>query len=351
MLAIIEQWDAQAGCYMDNTEKFLLLLISKLVLDVLVFYFCCQKRYTFFLNMCSLSILLLDFLVVFLIATVWLLGPDKSLFSPCFILANASATYGALPLPMMLLGSIDYCLGDASLYNQSSFSKLVRNTVLSLLVLILAVIGTFGPVKAQMIKLDDDIRTSVVVCKLDGSSVITYFVWGVFLAVICALLPFFSKIPCWMKEAYRISEAREEQEKRRSDLLFTQTNCMDTKHSEENYLEETDQQRPPLWLSLTLSFGFFWMPYLTVSVACLLIGFAVPAYLTVNIIWLECANSLLLGLVFWVKSKTLGPYSHLPDHVGSWHIFWHLSKGTQRQQNPMGVYDPSKEKKSTLLWV
>ncbi|KAM6981956.1 LOW QUALITY PROTEIN: putative G-protein coupled receptor 160 [Tautogolabrus adspersus] len=350
MLAVMEQWEGNTGCHDDKTAKYLLLMTLKLGLDASVFCLCCQKLYKFFLNMCSLSLVLFDLLLVIFMATVWILGTEKSPVSPCFVLANASAAYGAVPLPMMFIGFLDYYFQDSSLCNQRSFCKLVRNAILTLLVWILAVTYTFGHVQSELIELDYVTKTVVLVCKVDMSTVTTYFVWGLFMAVICTMLPFSSMIPCWVKEANRISEAREEQEKKRSDL-FTSTNCIEKKNCEKNYLEDTNWSRPPLWFSLTLGFGLFWLPYLAVSVTCLLLGMGIPGYLSVNILWLECANSLLVGLFFWAKSKIQGPYSQLPENVCSWHVFWQLSKGPQWQQNSMAVFIPLKKKKDTLLWV
>uniref|UniRef100_UPI0037E79E17 probable G-protein coupled receptor 160 n=1 Tax=Semicossyphus pulcher TaxID=241346 RepID=UPI0037E79E17 len=351
MLAIMERWEVGTGCHTDNTEKYLLLMIGKLGLDALVFHLCCQKLYTFFLNMCSLSIVLVDFLFVFLMATVWFLGPEKSPVSPCFLLANASATYGILPLPIMFLGLFNYCFEDANLGNQSTFCKLLRNAIWTLLVWLIAITYSLHPVKAELMESHDATSSKAVICKVDESTLITIFILVLFIAVINSMLPFWSMIPRWIKEANRLSEAREEQEKERSDLLFTWDKCKETKSSEQNYLEETSWSRPPLWISLTLGFGLFWMPYLAVSVACLLFGFEVPAYITVNVLWLECTNSLLVGLVFLVNSKMQGPYSRLPEDVCSWHVFWHLSKGTEKQKNSMAMFNPTKEKKKTLLYV
>ncbi|XP_044066420.1 probable G-protein coupled receptor 160 [Siniperca chuatsi] len=317
----------------------------------MVLYLCCRKLCTSFLSMCSLSIILADLVMTLLITMVWFLGAERSVVSPCFLLAHASATYGALPLPMMCLGLMDYCLEDAYLCNQSTFCKFLRNAFLTLLVWMLAVIYSFGDVKAELMELDYMSGIRVLVCEVEESTLITYFILGLFTAVICTMLPFWSRIPQLVKEADRLSEMREEQENQRSDLLFISTNYGDTKNSEENYLEETISPRPPLWFSLTLGFGMVWMPYLTLSVACLVFGFGVPAYITVNLLWLECTNSLLVGVVFWVKSKTLGPYSHLPENVCLWHIYWHLSKGTQQQQLPIAVFNPSKGKKNTHLYV
>lgn len=350
MLAIMEQWDGENGCHKSKIDKYILLLILKLGIDVSVFYLCCQKCFKFFVNMCSLSIVLFDLLLVFLMATVWFLGNEKSLMSPCFILANASAAYEALPLPMMFLGLLDYCLQGAILCNQNSFLKPATNAILTLLMWILVVTYTFSPVQNKQMELDNVTQTILVVCKVDGSIVVTYFVVGLFMGIICTMLPFCPLIPFWLKEANRISIVREGQEKKRSDL-FTSTTWIVEKGSKKIYLKVTNWPRPPLWFSLTLGFGLFWMPYLSVSVVCLLLHFRVPAYLTVNILWLECANSFLLGLVFWIKSTTQGPYSQLPENVCSWHVFWHLSKGTQWQTNFVAVLNSSKERENTFFCV
>lgn len=351
MLAVIEIWEGESGCHIVNTEKYLLLMLLKLGLDAVVFYLCCQKLYTYFLSMCSLSIVLADLVMTFFMATLWFLGTERSLVSPCFLLANASSTYGALPLPMMCLGLLDYCLENTYLANQSTFCKFLRNAVLTLLVWILAVIYSFGSVKDELMELEYVTGIKALLCEVEESTLITYFIWGLFIAVTCTMLPFWSRIPQWVKEADRLSEAREEQGNQRSDLLFTSPKCTDTKSGEENYLEEPIWPRPPLWLSLTLGFGMFWMPYLAVSVVCLVFGFGVPAYISVNVLWLECTNSLLVGVVFWVKSKTLGPYSHLPENVCLWRIYWNLSKGTRQQQPPIAVFNPSTGKRNTLLYV
>ncbi|KAM9350656.1 putative G-protein coupled receptor 160 [Symphorus nematophorus] len=352
MLAILEEWEVGSGCQTDNTVKYLSLMLFKLVLDAVVFYLCCRKLYTSFISMCSLSIVLADLVMVFSMASVWFLGGESCPVSACFLLAHASATYGALPLPMMFLGVMDYCLEDNYHCKQSAFCKFLRNSVLTLLVWMLAVTYSFVSVKAELMELDYVTQIKVLVCEVQECPLITYFTLVLFAAVISSIMPFCSNIPRWVKEADRLSDAREEQENQRSDFLFISTNCTETKSSEEdNYLEETTWLRPPLWLSLTLGFSMFWMPYLAISVACLLFGLGVPAYITVNLLWVECVNSLLIGVVFWAKSNTLGPYSQLPENVCLWHVYWHLSKGTPRQQLPVAVFNPSKRKRSTLFYV
>lgn len=346
----MEQWEAVSGSHTDNTEKYLLLVLFKFGMDAVVFYLCRQKLFTSFLSMCSLSIMLADLVMVVLLATVWILGTEKSPVSLCFILANASATYAALPLPMMILGLLDYCLVGTYFCNQSAFCKILGNAVLTLLGWMLAVIHFSGFVKGELTELNNTTHTMALACEVEESPLVAYFILVLFIAVICAMLPFWSHVPQWVKEADRLSESREEQEYQKSDL-FMPTNCTEAKTCEKNYLAETTRPRPSLWLSLTLCFGVFWLPYLMISVACLIFDFGAPAYISVNVLWLECINSLVMGIVFWAKSNMQGPYSRLPENVCLWHVYWHLSKGTQQQQIPIAVFNPSKGKRTTLFYV
>ncbi|XP_069579519.1 probable G-protein coupled receptor 160 [Brachyistius frenatus] len=351
MLAIIEQWEEVSGYHTDNTHKYLLLLLFKLGLDTVVFYLCYRKWYTSFLSMCSLSIILGDLVMTCSMAAVWFLGSESFFVSPCLLLANASATYGALPLPMMCLGLLDYCLEDTSISTRRAFCKPLRNMGLIVLVWILAINYAFGSVKAELMELDYVTGIKSMVCKVEESELINYFILGLFTAVLLTTLPFWPTIPQWVKEADRLAEAREEKESKGSDFLFTSTTCTETKCSEEMFMEETNQPRPPLWFSLILGFGMFWIPYLIMSVTCLVFGFGVPAYISVNLLWLECTNSLLVGMVFWVKSKRRGPYSHVPENICLWHVHWHLSKGRRQQQLPVAVFNPSQGKRNTFFYI
>lgn len=343
MQAIIEQWEVGSSCPTDNTEKYVLLMLFKLGLDAAAFYLCCGKLYASILSMGSLSIVMADLVMTFFLAAVWFLGADRSPVPLCFLLANASATYGALPLPMVFMGLLDYYLHITYLSNHSAFCKYLKSTALILLGWMLALIYSLSFIKAEPIELDHITWIKAVVCEVDESRLIFYFILVLFTAVTCAVLPFFSNIPRWLKEAERLSEDRYEKKNQRSDLFIT-TNYTQSKLSEE-CLEETIAPRPPLWLSLTLGFGLCWMPYLTVSVACLFFGFGTPAYITVNVLWLECTNSLLMGVVFWAKSNMQGPYRHLPENVCLWHVYWYLSKGTRQQQLPIAVLHPPKMQK------
>ncbi|XP_060930134.1 probable G-protein coupled receptor 160 [Limanda limanda] len=350
LLAIFEKWNDTSGFHIDNTATCLLLMLSKFGMDTVVFLLCSRKLYTSFLNMCSLSIVLGDLTMVLYVTAVWLLGPESSSVSLCYFLAHASAAFKALPLPMIAMGITDYCIEGTHYANKSSLYKVLRNVVLTLLVWMLAVIYSVASTKAELIELDYVTGIKALACEVKESTFITYFILGVFSAVILMIVPFSTSIPMWVREADRLSTSREEQDNQRSDL-FTSTPSKETKSSEENDVGENNWLRPPLGLSLTLGFALIWMPYLTMSVACVAFDLALPAYISVNVFWLECTNSLLVGVVFWVKSKSLGPYSNLPENVCAWHVFWNLSKGSWQQPLPPAVFNPSEEKRHPLFYI
>uniref|UniRef100_A0A667YGX2 Uncharacterized protein n=1 Tax=Myripristis murdjan TaxID=586833 RepID=A0A667YGX2_9TELE len=313
MLAIMEQWDGKGSCHTDNTNQYLYLMLFKASLDAVVLYLCWRRLHTSFLSMCGLSIVLADVALLWSMTIVWFLGPEQSPVSTCFVLAHTSAAYAALPLPMVCLGLLDYLSEDKCLGKQGPLCKSLRNMALVLLVWVFAVVYSLGSAKNDPMEIEYLGGKTALVCEVQESPLVAYFVFGVFIAVILTLVPFWSRIPQWMRENL--------------------------------------QHRPSLWLSITLGFVTIWMPYLSISVACLLLGLGVPAYIIVNLLWLECTNSLLVGVAFWVKSNRLGPYSHLPDDVCLWRVYWHLSKGTNQQKLPTAVFNPSQGKRKTLLHV
>ncbi|KAG8002792.1 hypothetical protein GBF38_015362 [Nibea albiflora] len=313
----------------------------------MVFYLCCRKLSTSFLNACSVSIIVADALLAFSITCVWFLGVERSPVSLCFILANVSAMYAALPLPMMILGLMDYYLKDTCLCHQSAFCKYLTNAVLTLLGWMLAGISAFASVETELRELDYMTQIKALGCEVSESKLISYFILVLLTALICAMLPFWQSIPQWLMEADRLSEVEGELENHRRDMSIISANCAETKSCNEEDLEGIVRPRPPLWFSVMLAFSVFWMPYFVVSLICLIFSFGLPAYVSVNLLWVECTNSLLMGVVFWRKSSTHEPYSHLPENVCSWHVFWHLSKGPQ----PNAVLNPPEEKKTPLFYV
>uniref|UniRef100_A0A3P9J2T8 G-protein coupled receptors family 1 profile domain-containing protein n=1 Tax=Oryzias latipes TaxID=8090 RepID=A0A3P9J2T8_ORYLA len=233
MLAILDQWDI-SGCHTDNMSSYCLLFLFKLGLDLVVFFLCSPKKYTYFLSICSLSIALGDLVITFLMTTIWFLGTERSFVSPCFILAKASVIYSALPLPMMCLGLLFYCLENTRPSSSTAFLKSFRNVCLTLLVWSVAIVFSIIFVNAEPREMEYETGRRALVCQVEEST-----------------------------------------------------------NNGENCQKETIWPRPPLWTSLTLGFSTFWMPYLVVSLICQLCGFPVPAYISVNLLWLECTNSLM----------------------------------------------------------
>ncbi|KAF7668632.1 hypothetical protein LDENG_00296250 [Lucifuga dentata] len=341
MLAIIEQWGGDS-CHRDNTSLYLLLVFVKAGLDAVILYLCWRKLYTSFISLCSLSVFLADMVMMFFLVNVYFLGATRSPVSLCFLLAYASAAYAALPLPMLAFGLLDYILADECISNQRAIYKTLRNIFLTVLMWTFAILYSSESAVTEMTQLEYLGGTTALVCEVQESMLILYFVLGLFIAIFATLLPFWSKILRWLREAERLSHQREEcQEYQRSDLLLTFSRY-ETKSGE--FVQES--MRPPLWVSLTLCFSSVWIPYFIISMACLIFGFGVPAYLTINLLWLECTNSVMVGVLFWVKSKTQGPYSQIPENMCLWSVYWHLSKGTQMQQLPTAVFNPSKERET-----
>lgn len=108
-----------------------------------------------------------------------------------------------------------------------------------------------------------------------------------------------------------------------------------------------------LYVSLTFGFSKTCASYLVMCIACELLGLVVPAYIGVSLLRFERANSLLVGLVFWLKSDWLGPYSDLPDEICQWQVYWHLSRGdvTDSEKHPKAVFSLSGRDRNPLLHV
>lgn len=349
MLAIAERWETAPDLYTDNTIRFLLLIVAKAVMDTLFFWSFSKAWSRSFLGLCSLSLAVMDWVVALAMASVWFFEAVRISVSPCFLLAHASATYGALPVPMMGLGILDYCLDDTYIGRQRPKCKLLRNVVLVLVVWIQAGFHSAGSVDCQLTEYYYSARERFFLCALEDTQGIAFVVALLFSAAFLAMWPFHSQLLQWVKEADRLAQEREAEKNKTSDL-FILNSCEKGQICEKDYVEKTNRPRPPMWFSLTLAFGVTWMPYLTMSAIFLLCDLTVPAYIAVNSMWLECIHSVLTGVVFWAKSETTGPYTHLPENTCTWRVYWHLSRGTQPQR-PLSVCNTSEEKEKKLLCV
>lgn len=324
MLAIIEQ--NKQGAYVDNSIEFLTLILSKVCLDLGTMYLCNLKPLSF-LNICSLSIVLVDLiLAVFMSATLWL-DVHTSHMALCFIMAHFSAAYSALPVPMLCLGILDYSLQVTQATKKCL--NLARTTILVLLLWSIA--GIYAHASAGATLLEQEKNGRYLVCEIQESKAVTYSVIAMFNVMLLVLLPYWSSIPQWVKEADQIFDAREKTVKTKtSDLITIKTVTLEDEITSTK--KESAKSRPSMYISLLLGFGVIWTPYLSVTTICSLFEFGIPAYISVNLLWVQCINSLLAGTVFWLRSNSVGPYSNLPDNICSWQVYWHLSRDSEAHQ-------------------
>ncbi|XP_029575672.1 uncharacterized protein si:dkeyp-100a1.6 [Salmo trutta] len=357
MLAIIESWEEEGSCIKDNTSQFLFILLLKVGMDCMVLFISLRRLNTSFMGVCGLSVFLVDVALACAFVAVWLLGPARSPVSICFLLAQASAVFNALPLPVLGLGLLDYATESRYTSCHGAPCRALWNCTLTLLVWVLAGVRSGCSAFTNLIEVEYEGGRHALGCVVQESVFVVNFSVGISVAICCVLMLHYKRLPSWLKEANRLSEHRDDVNPTlHSDLsfryaMFGQPGA--DKDEEKALAVETERQRHPLYLGLTLGFSTMWASYLVMCVACELLGLAVPAYIAVNLLWLECANSLLVGLVFWLKSDWLGPYSDLPDDICQWQAYWHLSRGPVRDSEklPKTVFSLSGKDRNPLLHV
>ncbi|KAJ3587026.1 hypothetical protein NHX12_013417 [Muraenolepis orangiensis] len=332
MLAILEEWAKDDICHVDNTSRYLFVVIFKLALDTGILRICWHRLHTNFLSMCSLSVILVDVFMVMSLTLVWFLNPLKSPVSVCFLLSHFSVIFSMVPVPMLGLGLLDYLLQDRCPVDQRPVWKLLRNTALALLIWLLAGLYSYETTSSNEMEMEHFGGLKALVCEVQRSLFFNAFVVLLLILTICSLLPHYSAIPAWYRKANRLSEQRDQpRHTPKSDLLHKTVGQNGNGDAEARDLLETAHP-PSLSISLMLGFSSIWLPYLLLSAFIACFGLGIPAYITINLMWLECTNSLLVGCVFWLRSNELGQYTHLPDNICSWRTFLQLSRGTHAYQ-------------------
>ncbi|KAJ0036920.1 hypothetical protein NQD34_005597 [Periophthalmus magnuspinnatus] len=308
MLAIMEQTDNMHDCYMDNTRQFILLMLFKVFLNGGALYLCCFKPLWSFFNICSISFALVDLsMTAFMTTTLWM-DVQSSHVAMCYIMANFSAAYSALPVPVLCLGILDYYLEDTCAGRK--YIRLTRNIVLVILMWLFAGCYALETANATLLSQTRNIR--YVVCEIKESRTVGYFTVALTAVMCIALLPYMTLIPKW----------------------------------------EFTMPRPPMHLSLLICFGVFWMPYLAVTTICVTLEFGIPAYISVNLLWVQCVNSLLEGVVFWLRSGTVGTYISQYENICLWQAYWDLSADTNDEQLlPVHKFNPSNAKRDMAFYV
>ncbi|KAK0151255.1 hypothetical protein N1851_007607 [Merluccius polli] len=268
MLAILEDWR-----HMDNTSQW--------ALDSASLYVCWRRLHTSFLSVCGVSVVLADTLMSFMLVIAWLLNLLKAPVWVCFLLAHFSAVFSMLPLPMLVLGFLDYFLHDRCSANHKPVWLLRKNIALASLVWLLTLVSSYGTANSNQLE-----------------------------------IVHFGELKCLLDQPHDILK---------SDLLLNTAGPIGNEDAAAKALAEIAQQPPSLWISFMLGFASVWLPYLILSTLFVLLGLGIPAYIAVNMLWLECTNTLLVGLVFWLKSNESGQYN-LQDDVCLLRVFFYLSR-------------------------
>lgn len=320
MMAVILSKGINENLPHDETLQYLIILCTKVALNTFVLSFWRHSILKSLLGLCSVSIYMADVLLVCAVSSAWLFKEHlPTSTSMCFILAHGSAVYALLPLLILIAGAFDYASYPNLDITRSSRNRLVSYCITVVLMWASAFVFTYYYTDTQPIKIYKD-KLSVLVCPVHGSNVVFQFCMQISIAVGLILLLHFKKLIGWISRANKLAELTNTVFVPESDQDFTYNNFGEYGKS------EIQESSPPLFVSLTLGFAMNWVPYLLMCLTCALVGFAVPSYASVNLLWVACANSALVGIAFWFRSGRIGPYSKLPDDACFWNTYWHLSK-------------------------
>lgn len=309
----------------DTTPQYVLLLLSKVALNTLVLSFWLRSIPKTILGICSISIYLADLLLICSISWAWMFQPDHGTHEAvCFSLSHSSTVYSMLPLPVLLAGALDCVIQQHVGFGQRSLRRTAVHSAVMLLMWTLACFYSFCYTNTELMTIQYKEGVRALVCSVQGSVAVSHFSLNLFIAVSFVLLFHFRKLPRWIRLANKLAKYRTG-----SLSMSDRASSRTLEKLESGGIEEThifmQQDRPPLVVSLVLCFVLNWTPYLLMSIICDLLGFAVPAYASVNLLWSACANSFLVGMAFWYRSKKHGPFCALPDDICPWSFYWCLS--------------------------
>ncbi|XP_066500740.1 probable G-protein coupled receptor 160 [Hoplias malabaricus] len=326
MMAVLEEMEDNGSCTHDETVQYLFLLLSKMALNTLVLSFWLRSVTQSFLGILSISVYIADLLLIFTIAWIWCFKENTHMFM-CLSLSHASTVYSMLPLPVLLVGMLDYAAHRHTEDNRDSTGRTAGRCVTVLLIWTLACFYSYWYNDSKLLVIQYKEGVEALVCPVQDSVVVSYFSLNLAVVASAVLLLYCRGVPRWVSLANKLSRKRSFPYVPKSDLKFSKKpQKLKDWTVEELHRDHHVQGLPPLFVSLTLCFVLNWTPYLLMSIICDLLGFAAPAYATVNLLWTACANSLLAGLTFWYRCDELGLSYKLPDDICAWSFYWHLSK-------------------------
>ncbi len=316
MMAVIWSPGVNENFPQDEILQYLLIVCSKVALNTFVLSIWRHSILKSLLGLCSVSMYVADVLLVSAVIGAWLFKEHiPTSTSMCFILAHGSAVYALLPLPILVAGALDYASYPHLDVSSSSRRRAVCYCTVVVLLWAFACFYTYNYTDTQPMEIYKD-NARVLVCRVHGSTIVFQFSMQISIAVGLILLFYFKTTIDWIRRVNKLAFDPEKDQ----HFPYNQDG--------EGGISETQESSPPLFVSLTLGFALNWIPYLLVCLLCAFLGFVVPAYASVNLLWMACANSVLVGIAFWFRGARIGPLRQFPDDTCMWNIYWHLSKGT-----------------------
>ncbi|XP_062383889.1 uncharacterized protein LOC134071263 [Sardina pilchardus] len=341
-------WDVD---WVEHSLDFLPMLLIKVLLNcVLALNYSLQRPACSVMSLCFLSLCLADFLLPAALAAA---TTADRLLDCCdgypgyeaLVLTHASAVYAFLPLPVLVLGALDYA-SVARRGQDGAFRFRSRwpgggvgqgAAVLALWVLA----GLYSALHTDLSVLEVKGRPGLLrwtrVCDVCVARGVDLFCLLLLPAVGFVLLLHLPHVPRWTRRLLQVAPEMEAHGTQwRRNLPVTHGNLPVTHGdlpvwSVEMEMQHPCQRDPPIYVACVLLFAAPWCPYLLLHLSSLLLGLAVPSYVSVNTLWLRCANSLLAGITSWALATqedtggTAGDSIQHLDPVCDWRIPIYLS--------------------------
>ncbi|MGH0173590.1 UNVERIFIED_CONTAM: hypothetical protein FKN15_066011 [Acipenser sinensis] len=227
----------------------------------------------------------------------------SSLFdSLCTILSYFSSAYTKLPLPIVILGGIDHFMNLSRTGFPVSRSRVFLYSVEVLMVWAFAIFDSMHTIIIEIQRIDLPNNQSSFLCPIYSSHTVNLFCVGLFV-VTCCLVAL-----CWKQ------------------LLLFQRICQAKEEGIESLLNQQQQQPHSesmmLLLSINMDFLVNWGVFLVGSTITIFYKLAVPSSMSINLLWLLCANSFLISLVYWTQADRVGPLNDFPDDICKWNFYW-----------------------------
>lgn len=314
-MAVLSSPSSSGNSSHDETLQYLIILCSKVTLNTIVLFFWMSSVHRSLLGLFSVSMHVADVMLASGVLYVWLFRESTSAFM-CFILAHASTVYAFLPLPILIAAALDYATYPILEAGCTRQRRTVVYCITTALLWASACTCSHLYTDAQPVEINKCKDVKILACRVRGSTALSHFCTELSVAVGIILLLNLKKLIGWIRRANQMSEQRNYCAVLEKDPYISY-----------GYGERGDSPSP--FVALTLGFAVRWTPYLFICTACDLVGLVVPAYASVNLLWMACVNSALAGAALWCQSGKVGPFPNVPDDICLWKVYWHLGKDAE----------------------